>query len=414
MYLLLRGVTILEFGSVVMGPYAAQTLADLGADVIKIEPLTGDIARSAHPAVDGTGALFLNNNRNKRSLALDLKSPRSRAVLDRLIARADVLIHNMRAEAASRAGLGFEAVSRLNPDIIYCAAMGFGQAGRYRSRPAFDDIMQAASGIASLPRYQGGEPAFIPSIIADKLGSLHAVQGVLAALFAKSRGQAGPIHVEVPMFEAAVAFLLNEHLSGATGGEAGEIGYPRLFHEHRRPHRTADGWIAVLPYTLAQWTRFLEEIGREDIARAAWFADPSARHGRVAELYQMVSEVMVTRTTDVWLDALTAADVPCSNVATLEELLDDPHLRDVDFFNPGPNYPPSIRRSIGHPITFSPAGRTDDQPPPELGADSRGILFDCGFSEAEIASFFRDAIVAGPGADEGVLETRTMDGLGRA
>jgi crotonobetainyl-CoA:carnitine CoA-transferase CaiB-like acyl-CoA transferase len=408
MFALLRGITVLEFGSVVMGPYAGQTLADLGADVIKIEPLTGDIARTAHPNAGEAGALFVNNNRNKRSIALDLKSPRSRAVLDRLIARSDVLLHNMRRDAAVRAGIGFESASALNPEIVYCAAVGFGEKGRYRNRPAYDDIMQAASGVANLSQHLGGDPAFVPTVLADKLGSLHAVQGVLAALFAKARGKTGPIQIEVPMFETTVAFLLNEHLAGATGGEASDVGYPRLFHEHRRPHRTADGWIAVLPYTLTQWTNFLTEIDREDIAHAAWFADPAARHARLAELYGIIADAIATRTTEAWLERLTALDIPCSDVATLETLLSDPHLQDVDFFNPGPNYPPSIRRSIGHPISFSPNDSAPDQPPPQLGAHSCEILADHGFTDAEIAALLADATVAAPSTGETVLKTRNV------
>lgn len=398
MYSLLAGVTILEFGAVVMGPYAGQMLADLGAKVIKIEPLTGDLARASHPMADGEGTLYFNNNRNKQALALDLKAPGSREVVNRLIAQSDVLLHNMRVEAAERAGIGFDAAAAANPNLVYCAAIGFGQGGRYRKRPAFDDVVQAASGLAGLAQRTGDEPAFISTIVADKLGALHAVQGILAALYAKSRGHAGAIHVEVPMFEVAVAFLLNEHLAGATAGPPQDIGYPRLFYPDRRPHRTADGWIAVLPYTGAQWEAFLREIGREDVIASNWFSDAAQRQAQLSDLYQIVAQAMSSRTTQAWLDRLTTLDIPCSAITALEDLPDDPHLADVEFFKPSPNYSATISRTIGHPITFTPVDRHDDVPPPILGQHSRTVLGDCGYDTAEI-----DALIANGVIGEGAL-----------
>jgi crotonobetainyl-CoA:carnitine CoA-transferase CaiB-like acyl-CoA transferase len=395
MYSLLRGVTVLEFGAVVMAPYAGQMLADLGAAVIKIEPPEGDIARASHPMVGGAGALYVNNNRNKRAIALDLKSPRGRGVAARLIARSDVLLHNMRVEAAERVGIGFEAAAAANADIVYCAAIGFGQGGRYRNRPAFDDIVQAASGLAGLSMATGDEPAFVPTIMADKIGALHAVQGILAALYAKATGHAGAIHVEAPMFEATVAVLLNEHLAGATAGDPQDVGYPRLFHPDRRPYRTADGWLAVLPYTGAQWEAFLREIGRDDIVAAEWFADPSERHARLGELYGLVARAMGSRGSAAWLERLTALDIPCSTVATLEDLPEDPHLADVGFFEPGPRYPAAIRRSIRSPLSFRPVERSEDSPPPGLGEHSRDILLGCGYTSDEVDTLMAERVVRG-------------------
>lgn len=396
MYSLLNNVTILEFGAVVMGPYAGQILADLGANVIKIEAPDGDHARASHPMVDGCGTLFINNNRNKRALALNLKAPGSRDVVRRLIARSNVLLHNMRVDAAERAGIDFDTATAANPDIVYCAAIGFGQGGRYRDRPAFDDIVQAASGLAGLSLEVGGEPAFIPTIIADKLGALHAVHGILAALYAKASGHAGAIHVEVPMFEVAAATLLNEHLAGATAGGAADVGYPRLFYPDRRPYRTADGWIAVLPYTGRQWEAFLHEVGRSEIVGSAWFRDAGLRHARLSELYRIVTDTMPTRTTAQWLDRLTELDIPCSKIASLADLPDDPHLADVGFFEPGAAYPPSIRRTIGHPISFGRVERREDRPPPALGEHSREILRGCDFDEAEIDALLADGAISVP------------------
>ncbi|MDB5714932.1 MAG: hypothetical protein JWO15_2329 [Sphingomonadales bacterium] len=396
MYSLLSNVTVLEFGAVVMGPYAGQMLADLGANVIKIEPLGGDIARASHPMVDDTGTLYANNNRNKRAIALDLKAPQSREVVKRLIARSNVLLHNMRVDAALRAGIDFNTATAANSELVYCAAIGFGQGGRYRNLPAFDDIVQAASGFAGLSQELGGDPAFIPTILVDKLGALHAVQGILAALFAKASGHQGAIHVEVPMFEVAVAFLLNEHLAGAMTGQAEDVGYPRLFYPDRRPYQTSDSWIVVLPYTGVQWEAFLREIDRGDLIETDWFGDAMQRQARLSELYAVVAKAMVSRTTQAWLDRLTMLDIPCSRIASMADLPADPHLIDVDFFKPGPNYPPSVRRTLGHPIGFTSVKRVADQPAPALGQHSRLILADCGFSPREIENLIVSGVVSEP------------------
>ncbi|HEU4959351.1 MAG TPA: CoA transferase [Sphingomonas sp.] len=381
---LLKGIRVIEVGAVVLGPYAGQILADLGAEVIKVEPPEGDIARAAHPQGTGGGALFVNNNRNKRMLAIDLKQPKGHAALARLIATADVLLHNMRADAAERLGIGFAAVSAINPRIIHCAAIGFGQRGPYRDRPAFDDIIQAASGVAGLAMHHGGAPRFMPTIIADKVAALHAVYGVLTALVARERGHEGAIEVEAPMFEAMVAFLMNEHLSAATFASDGKPGYPRVLSANRRPYRTADGWVAVMPYTAEQWRRFLIEIGRADIAEQPWFRDPRARQARIEALYALLADSLSQRTTSAWIEALTARDIPCSRIATPEDLLNDPHLLDIGFFDVPEHYPEGIARSIPQPVRFAGVGEEADSPPAPLGADSRALLRDCGYDDDAI------------------------------
>lgn len=386
---LLKGIRIIEVGAVVLGPYAGQLLADLGAEVIKIEALEGDIARHAHPAGPGGGALFVNNNRNKRTLAIDLKRPEGRAALARLIETADVLFHNMRVDAAERLGLGFKAVSAINPAIIHCAAIGFGQAGPYRDRPAFDDIIQAASGIAGLGVATGGDPRFVPTIVADKVAALHAVYGILAALVARANGRTGAIEVEVPMFEALTAFLFNEHLAGATFAPDGAVGYPRILSANRRPFRTADGWIAVLPYTDRQWRAFLAEVGREDIAQEPWFEDPRERPAHIDDLYALVAECLTHRTTAEWLAALEARDIPCSPISLFSDLLVDPHLAEVGFFDVPAGYPEGIVRTIPQPVKFGAIAASADTAPRALGEDSRALLGECGHSVAEI-----DALIA--------------------
>jgi crotonobetainyl-CoA:carnitine CoA-transferase CaiB-like acyl-CoA transferase len=386
---LLQGVRVLEVGAVVLGPLAGQILADLGADVIKVEPLSGDVARESHPQGANDGALFVNNNRNKRMLALDLKRSEGRAAFARLVATSDVMLHNMRTEAAERLGLGFEAISAINSRIVHCAAIGFGQRGRYRDRPAFDDIIQAASGLAGLAAQQGGEPQFIPTILADKVAALHVVYAVLAALVARANGREEAIGIEVPMFEAMASFVLNEHLAGATFADDGALGYPRVLSADRRPYRTADGWIAVLPYTGDQWRRFLDEVGRGEICEQAWFTDPRIRQTRIDDLYAILAETLPQRSTSDWIAALSARDVPCSEINMLEDLLTDPHLAEVGFFDVDQGFPDDIRRSLPQPVEFAGVAPVGDIAPGAVGEHSRTVLRECGHSEAEI-----DALVA--------------------
>lgn len=386
---LLKGTRVLEVSTVVMGPLAGQILADLGAEVLKVEPPEGDIARAAYPQGGaGMGALFVNNNRNKKIIALNLKKPAARPIIEALIARADVLLHNLRPDAAQRLGISFEAAARVNPRLIYCSAVGFGERGRYRGRPAYDDIIQAASGLAGLSGEPGADPGwkprFVPTILSDKICALHAVYGVLAALVARGNGRQGAVQVQVPMFETMAAFILNEHLAGATFEQEGETGYPRILSAYRRPHRTRDGWIAVLPYSGENWRRFLVETGHAEICKEAWFADPAARQARIHDLYAVLSAALPERTTAEWIARLTELDIPCSEVNRLEDLLHDPHLAEVGFFATGAEYPPQIARALPQPVTFAGVEERADLPPPQLGADTRAVLRSLGYGDEEI------------------------------
>ena len=327
-------------------------------------------------------ALFINNNRNKKAIALDLKNSEARTVLERMIVRADVLLHNLRPESAQRLGIGFDAAAQINPRLIYCSAVGFGQGGRYRNRAAYDDIIQAVSGLAGI--VPGDEPRFVPTILADKVCALHAVYGILAALIARAQGSEGAINVQVPMFEAMVSFVLNEHLAGATFSEAGKTGYPRILSEHRRPHRTRDGWIAVLPYTADQWRRCLVEIGRSEVCSETWFTTASVRQERITHLYSILSSALAQRTTAEWIEIFTRLDVPCSEVNRLEDLLHDPHLDDVDFFATDPGYPPEIVRSVPQPVVFQGVNALPDDAAPALGGHTYEILRSLSYSDEEI------------------------------
>jgi crotonobetainyl-CoA:carnitine CoA-transferase CaiB-like acyl-CoA transferase len=396
---LLSGLRIVDITTVILGPYATQILGDLGAEVVKVEPLAGDSMRPIPPAAaPGLSAIFANHNRNKRSIALDLKHADGKAVLARLIGHADALVHNIRPEAMDRLGFGFDACRALNPRLVYCAAVGFGSRGPYAGRPAYDDIIQAASGFAGLFGMRDGAPVYAPSIVADKVAGLHVVYAVLAALLHRERTGGAAMQVEVPMFEAMAAFALTEHLAGATFEDNGEMGYHRALSTERRPYTTADGWIAVLPYTAEQWSRVLAEIGRPDIAKTAWFKDASERSRRIGELYELLSEVLLGKGTRAWLEVFDRLDVPCAPVNSPQSLLEDPHLAAVSFFEPRFASESPVRRTLSQAMTVADVAPAPDRPPPPLGADTRAVLADLGYSAEEIAALARSPGIGGLGS----------------
>lgn len=399
MLTLLKGIRVLDFTTVVLGPYAGQMLGDLGADVIKIEPLAGDVFRAVRPGHHAEmGAGYLNLNRNKRSLAIDMRRPEGRAVIDRLVATADVVIHNMRAASAERLGVGFERLKGLNPRLAYCFAAGFGTGGRDEDTPAYDDTIQARSGVAALNALPSGEPRYLSTIVADKVGGLHLVVGTLAALAARDRtGEA--TCVEAPMFESMVSFLMAEQLAGRTFvPPLGRTGYDRLLSPYRKPHRTADGFIGLLPYNTQQWTRFLTLIGRDDLAADPRVTDPVQRSRNIDMLYAIIAEALPARTSSEWLALLDERDIPCAPVNSLEDILDDPHLADVGMFVEVDH--PSEGRIVNVRSPFRSASMEDDVPAPMLGADSRALLTELGYRPEEVDTLLAAGVLGEPAGEE--------------
>lgn len=329
----LQGIRVLDLSTVIAGPFATQILGDMGADIVKIEPPQGDIMRAPGPARNpGMGAAFLNCNRNKESVTLDLKQAADRDRLLEMVGTAQVLVHNMRPAAAARLGLAYEDVQAHNASLIYCAIVGYGQSGPYRSRPAYDDIIQAAAGWAGMEQRVGGEPRYAPTIVADKTTALYAVSAINAALYHLERTGEGQ-HIEVPMFELMASFLLVEQLGGRTFVPSeGPAGYSRLLSKHRRPHRTKDGYISVMPYTGAHWRRFFDAAGRLDWAQDERLNSDTTRAGMIDALYECLSQTLSERTSAEWMALLPQADIPCSPVNSVDDLLNDEHLRAVGFF----------------------------------------------------------------------------------
>jgi len=358
----LTGVRVIDLTSVVMGPYATQILGDMGADVIKVESPEGDVVRHVTPFRNhGMSAAFLNLNRNKRSVALDLKQEADRQAMLGMLDSADVFVTTVRPQAMRRLGLDYESLRDRNPRLIYCGAYGFSEAGPYAGRPAFDDIIQAMCGIASLQGRQGERqvendpngPRYVNTIFADKIVGCVTVYSVAMALYERERSGRGQA-IEIPMFETMTAFTLIEHLAGETYCPAWEsMGYERVLSEHRKPYRTKDGHIGLLPYTAEQWARFFEAAGRPEMAADPRVTDPAMRSQNINELYGLLAQIVVERTTAEWVELLAAADLPVTPVLSPEDLLEDEHLRAIGFFRREEHPSEGEVRTIGIPVRFS-------------------------------------------------------------
>ena len=386
MYPLLKGLRIVDITTIVLGPYATQILADMGAEVIKIESIAGDMNRAVGPhGAPGIGSIFVNNNRNKRSLAVDLKQEAGKEVLRRLIATSDALVHNMRQDALDRLGFGWEEVHALNPKLVYCAGLGYGSDGPYAGKPAYDDIIQASAGIAGLTERRDGAPAYHPTVTADKVGALHIVYAVLGALLHRERNGGEGQLVEMPMFEAITSFAINEHLMGASFSEDGTTGYHRVMSPERRPYQTKDGWIALLPYTVAQWTRVLTALGREDIVAEPWFTSDTERSKKSGDLYAILHASLGNRTSSDWLALFEELDVPCGPVHSMESLLTDPHLTAVGFFEPTYGGGP-VHRALRQPVLWRGVAREQDTLAPSVGSDTAAVLEELGYGQVEVAA----------------------------
>jgi crotonobetainyl-CoA:carnitine CoA-transferase CaiB-like acyl-CoA transferase len=351
----LTGVRIIDLTSVVMGPYGTQILGDMGADVIKVESPEGDVCRYAGPFRNrGMSGSFLNLNRNKRSIALDLKQDEERNVLLDLLVGADVFVTTLRPQALRRLGLDYENLRKRNPRLIYCCAYGFSEAGPYAGRPAYDDIIQAMCGMASLQgKNDPNGPRYVNAIFADKTVGCVVAYSVAMALYERERSGHGQ-EIEIPMFETMVAFTLIEHLAGETFCPASAgMGYERVLSKHRKPYRTKDGYIGLLPYTADQWARFFEAAGRPEMVADPRVTDPALRNRKIDELYSLLAEIVAERTTAEWVELLRVADLPMTPVLSPEDLLDDEHLQALGFFRHEEHPSEGEVRTIGIPVRFS-------------------------------------------------------------
>ncbi len=381
----LAGVKVLDLTSVLMGPYATQIFADLGAEVIKVEGPSGDTTRALPPGHEPTrGGMFLNVNRGKRSLVLDLKQPSARAALLKLAAEADVFVHSMRAQAMARLGLDYAAVKAANPKIVYANMYGFARSGPYRDYPAYDDIVQAASGLVDLQaRLSGGEPAYIATVIADKVSGLTGAYAVMAALYSRERNGEGQ-EVEIPMFETLVSFTMVEHLNGSVfEPPLGPPEYPRVISESRRPYRTQDGHIGVMIYTDKHWQTFFAALGAPDWSKDPMFATMRSRTENIGAVLGRLADVMETKSTADWEALFRLAEIPAMAIASTQDLLHDPHLEQTGFWTERDTEAGRLRFP-GIPTGFMGTPGAIGDPGPALGADTVAILQEAGFAEAAI------------------------------
>jgi crotonobetainyl-CoA:carnitine CoA-transferase CaiB-like acyl-CoA transferase len=382
----LAGIRVLDLTTVQMGPWCTRIVADYGADVIKVEAPGGDSSRyTGVPKHRGMSGTFQHNGRGKRSIAIDLKQPEARDAVLRLVPKVDAFASNIRQAALARLGLDYQSVRQLNPSIVYLSMVGYGSAGRYAGRPAYDDLIQAASAIPTLLQRSTGQPRFIPMAAIDRIVGGAAANALLAGLLAKARTGVGQM-IEVPMFETMAQFVLSEHMQGQTfDPPTSPAGYPRTLSPHRRPYATKDGFIAVLPYNDGQWRRFFEAVGKGHILDSdPRFADIGARTANIDSLYEMISEELQHRTTDQWLELLQQNDIPCMRPHTLESLMQDPHLADAGFFR-WEDHPSEGRiRTMREPSTWSETSPPTGRFAPRLGQHTREILAESGLDDTAI------------------------------
>ena len=370
----LAGVRVIDLTINVLGPVSTQILGDMGADVIKVEAPGGDDMRRIGPARnEGMGAFFLNMNRNKRSIVLDLKQPASRATLLGLVETADVFVHSMRPSAVERLGIDYRELSGRNPRLVYASAGGYRNTSSRRDWPAFDDVIQATSGIAAMNSL-GGEPRYFPTVVCDKLCGYILASSVGMALYARERTGVGQ-EVHVAMMDAMVGFNMIEHLWGGVLDEPElGIGYSRMLTPHRRPYKTSDGYISVLAVTDEQWQRLFVAIDRPELAEDPRFARMKARVSNIDELYGIVVKAMEGRTTSDWLERLTEADIPNGPVEDFQAVFRDEYLKESGFF-----------RRLEHPTegrivtmaslaNFSGTAASVHRLPPRLGEHTDEIL----------------------------------------
>lgn len=394
----LDGIRVIDLTTVIMGPWAAQMMGDMGADVIKVETHGGDISRgmglSRNP---GMAACYLTINRNKRSIVLDLTQKEGLTALRRLIDTADVFMHNLRPKVMNKFNLGYDTFKETHPELVYCAAYGFRSDGPMADRPAYDDIIQTAAGVCDVQALISGQPHYVPTLIADKTSAYAVFGAVMAALVRRERGGGGQA-VEVPMFETMVDFVMVEHLYGATfDPPIGQMGYERIMNIERRPYETRDGgYLTVLPYTDKNWSDFFDLVGRPELMDDPVFASYSERVRNTDKVCAVLGETIATRDLAVWVRQLNEADIPVMEVLTKEALLENEQLAATGFWRNVEHPTEGRLRLADPPFRYSKTPSSIRTLPPGHGQQSREILAEAGYTAEEIAELVeRKVTVAG-------------------
>lgn len=390
----LAGYVIVDLTTMVMGPMATQILGDLGAEVLKVERPNGDPQRyplpSRHPTMNG---VFLNLNRNKRSIAVDLQKKEGAELIRKFCRGADVVISSMRRVSSRKLGLDYESIKAIKPDIIYCVANGFGEGGRYSGKPAYDDVIQAASGIAGLMQQARGQPSYLPIALCDKIAGMTIVYAIMAALLHRERTGAGQ-EIETPMFEASVAFNLVEHICGYVfDPPIGKFGWKRILAERRRPYRTKDGFACIMPYSDQNWRDFFEMIGRPELVTDSRFASHTMRIEHTDELYLLLEQYAPQHTNAEWNVFCDAKTIPFMPVIPPTDLWEDDHIRASGLLGTADHPTEGRYRTIGSPVRFGLTPASIRQHAPNLGEHSVEVATQLGLSEQEIEQLIRSGVL---------------------
>ncbi|KAB2336218.1 CoA transferase [Cytobacillus depressus] len=389
----LSGLRVLDLTSIIMGPYCTQILGDMGADVIKVESIDGDVTRFIGPARHtGMSSTFLHLGRNKRSIVLNLKKEEGKKALFKLVETADIFVHTMRPKAIQKLGISYEEIVTVNNNLIYCGAYGFSKNGPYGDKPAYDDMIQGASGLAAAQTELSGSPQYMGTVMADKTTGLMMLNAILAALYHREKSGEGQ-NIEVPMFETMSAYTLIEHMYGLTFDPPLDSSfYPRVISKYRKPYQTADGYISVTIHSDKQWSNFFTLSGNTELIHDERFQDIEARTKHTDELYMMIEEIMISKKTREWLNILEKADIPVMPILKPEDLLVDPHLQQINFFEKVNHPSEGDIWNINFPVQFSKTPILIEHFAPRLGEHSKEILCEIGYSEQETIHLFEQGV----------------------
>jgi len=395
----LAGCRILDLSSAVVGPYATQVLADYGAEVIKLEQPSGDIIRwiSGRSPTPGMSGKFMHMNRNKRSIALDLKTAAGRQAALRLAGNCDVFVHNMRSAAIGKLGLAFGDLRAVRPDIVYCNIVGFGSTGPYADRPAYDSILQGGTGLASLFAATQGEPRYVPYVVVDRSAALMVANAILVALLAQERARQAR-EIEVPMFESYAALLLSEHLYGATfEPPIGGSGDRRLLDPNARPVKTRDGHICITTNTDAQVMALFDAMGRPDLKADPRFRTAVERIDHIAEFFQIRADEIGRRDTAHWQRVLAEHDIPAMPCHTIDSLLADPHIGAVGLIERVHHPTQGTVKNLRVPVKMTGYAPSLRHHAPLIGEQTGEILREIGYDDARIQAMLARGEAHQPG-----------------
>jgi crotonobetainyl-CoA:carnitine CoA-transferase CaiB-like acyl-CoA transferase len=390
----LSGYVIVDLTTMVMGPMATQILGDLGAEVVKVERPSGDPQRyplpSRHPTMNG---VFLNLNRNKRSIAVDLQKKEGAELIRGFCRRADVVVSSMRRGSARKLALDYESIKKVKPDIVYCVANGFGEGGPYSGKPAYDDVIQAASGIAGLLQEVRGQPQYLPIALCDKVAGMTMVYAIIAALLHRERTGQGQ-EIETPMFEASVAFNLVEHVCGyAFDPPLGQFGWKRILAERRRPYRTKDAFACIMPYSDQNWSDFFVSIGRPELVSDPRFVTYTLRIEHTDELYKLLEDYAPQRTTAEWSAFCDSKGIPFMPVILPTALWDDEQIKSSGLLGIAEHPTEGRYRTIGPPVRFGLTPASICKHAPNLGEDTIDVAAQAGLSKDEIEHLLRSGVL---------------------